>query len=187
MDGQDLTQLLAQARNGNRAAEDELFQVVYGELRKLASHALRSEKSGHTLQPTALVHEAYLRLLGSKSLAWNDRGHFFTAASRTMRRVLIDHARRHLAEKGGGGFRRLDLDERLQYVEEDSPAVVLLHDCLESLAARDPRQATIVELRFFGGLTEEEIALVLDVSSRTVKRDWVTARAWLQAEMVARG
>lgn len=183
-EGQEVTRMLRRVAAGDREAEEQLFSLIYGQLKKLAAGALRREKPGHTLQPTALVHEAYLRLLGAGSIDYADRAHFFRVAARTMRRVLIDHARKHVSEKGGGGWRRLDLDAIGQFSVEESASVLRLHDCLDILASRDPRQALIVEMRYFGGLTEEEIALVLEISSRTVKRDWVSAQAWLNAEMV---
>jgi RNA polymerase sigma factor (TIGR02999 family) len=179
----DITELLLRLQTGDSAAEDLLAPRIYPELRKLAGRCLRGERPGHTLQPTALVNEVYLRLLAGRNVDWQNRSHFFAVASRVMRRILVDHARERNAAKRGGGFARLELDEVIDLSHEQSDLVLALHDCLERLARLDARQAQIVEMRFFGGLTEDEIALVLRISTRTVKRDWLMARAWLHAEL----
>jgi RNA polymerase sigma-70 factor, ECF subfamily len=180
----DITMLLRRAKQGDREAESELAAIVYGRLHEMASRALAFERRDHTLQPTALVHETFLRLLGKGKIDWQDRLHFFSIAARTMRRILVDHARNRLAGKSGGGAVKVEWTDQFQYGAPGSDEMVSrLHDSLSELTVRDPRQGMIVELRFFGGLTEEEIALLLGISSRTVKRDWVTARAWLQAEL----
>ena len=161
------------------------FALVYDELRRLAAAALRHERPDHTLQPTALVHEAYLRLADEPTGRWQNRSHFLAVAARAMRRILVDHARKHNAVKRGSGAVRLNLDD-LEYaasVPTDAVDLVTLDDALGRLAALDPRQARIVELRFFGGLSVEETAAVIDASPRTVKRDWQFARAWLKREM----
>lgn len=162
-----------------------LFAQVYQELRRLAASALRNERREHTLQPTALVHEAYLRLADQPGSIWTDRSHFLAVASRAMRRVLVDHARTRRAQKRGAGAAMTSLDDIGLPSAEVMPDtdVLLLDAALARLVEQDPRQAQIVELRFFGGLSVEETAVVMDVSERTVKRDWQLARAWLRREM----
>jgi RNA polymerase sigma factor (TIGR02999 family) len=162
-----------------------VFALVYDELRRLAASALRHERSDHTLQPTALVHEAYLRLADEPTARWENRSHFMAVAARAMRRILVDHARKHTAAKRGSGAVRLSLDdlERAAANPGDDVDLVALDDALGRLASLDPRQARIVELRFFGGLSVEETAVVVNSSARTVKRDWQVARAWLKREM----
>ncbi|HEX8692899.1 MAG TPA: ECF-type sigma factor [Longimicrobium sp.] len=157
---------------------DELYPVVYAELRRMAHRQLRREREGHTLCTTALVHEAYLRLSRQRP-GWADRGHFLAAAAQAMRRILVDHARRHLAARRGGGLRRVDLDSVTIAVEERAAALVALDDALGELAAIDARLGRVVECRFFSGLSEEETAEALRVTSRTVRRDWVKAKGWL--------
>jgi RNA polymerase sigma-70 factor (ECF subfamily) len=179
----DITILLRQSASGNRESERILLEVVYARLKEIAGRSLAFERRDHTLQPTALVHEAFLRLLGNGAVEWQDRLHFFAVAARTMRRILVDHARKRLSEKGGGKVVRMEFKEQLHYGTESDPMVVRLHDALNELTQRDHRQGQIVELRYFSGLTEEEIALLLGISSRTVKRDWITAKAWLNAEL----
>jgi len=159
--------------------------VVYNELRRLAQRYMRNERPNHTLQPTALVHEAYLRLVGQRAVSWQGRAHFFGVAAQLMRRVLVDHARAQHAEKRGGNESRVELDEALAPSKEKTVELLALDEALNRLAKRDPRQARIVEMRFFGGLSEEETARVLDVSTRTVKRDWTVARAWLYNQVAA--
>ena len=180
-----VTRLLRSASQGDEAAAASLFSLVYDELRKLAGSALRSERADHTLQPTALVHEAYLRLAEQPADRWNDRGHFFAVAARAMRRILVDHARSRNAHKRGSGVQILALDgiEVAAGAPEPELDLVLLDTALEKLARLDPRQARIVELRFFGGLSVEETAVIVDASPRTVKRDWQAARAWLRREI----
>ena len=178
-----VTQLLHRVARGDHSAEDELLRQIYGELKRLAVAQFRNERPGHTLQATALVHEAYLRLTNYQQIDWKDRVHFFAMAAKVMRRVLVDHARQRNAGKRGGPAARLTLDEDIQVTNEQCDLISGLDDALQRLAQTDPRKAKIVELRFFAGLTEEEIAKVLGISSRTVKRDWVVARAWLYGEL----
>lgn len=179
----DITRLLADLRGGNPDARGQLIPLVYDELRRLASHYMRQERSDHTLQATALVHEAYMRLVEQREVSWENRAHFFGVAANLMRRILVDHARAKKAEKRGGLVQRLPLDQALQYCEEKSDELIALDDALTRLATCDPRQCQIVELRFFGGLTEDETASILGVSPRTVKRDWKIARLWLHGEI----
>lgn len=175
----EITNLLHRLVSGDRSAEPELIPKVYAELRRLAARHLSNERKGHTLQPTDLVHEAYLRLVGQKISTWTDRAHFFGVAARLMRQILVDYARRQAAEKRGGTEVRVELDEGWLADAGQCRLVSDLDTALMELKKFDERQARIVEMRFFGGLTEEEIAVVLGTSSRTVKRDWVMARAWL--------
>ncbi len=179
----DVTVILERIGEGDRAAVDELLPLVYEELRAIAERALRGERSGHTLQATALVHEAYLRLVGTERMAWQNRAHFLAAGAESIRRVLIDHARGRGREKRGGGWRRVPLEgaggaDGGRWVD-----VVDLHEALARLESVSERQAKLVELRFFGGLTMEESAHVLGVSVRTVTGDWAMARAWLRREL----
>lgn len=169
-------------RMGDARAEDQLLQIVYNELRRMARNAMRSERPDHTLQPTALVHEAFIRLTGGAPIDWVDRGHFFSVASRTMRRVLINHARQVHSKKRWGG-QRVDIDERLLINGSKASALIALEEALERLETTEPRQCQIVELRFFGGLNVEETAAILKVSPKTVQRDWKMARAWLHGEV----
>ena len=177
----DLTTLMAAARAGDAAAESRLMEVVYPELRRLASSYLRRERPEHTLQPTALVNEAWLRLSG-QSLPMQDRTHFFGIAAHLMRQVLVEHARNRAARKRNGG-ERLPLDENVSISLEESTEVLALHEALEKLGAIDARQSQIVELRYFGGLTILEVAQVLGISDKTVRRDWEMARVWLHREI----
>ena len=175
--------LLADWSNGNEAARDELIPLVYDELRRLAGHYMALERSGHSLQATALVNEAYLRLVDQRQVRWQGRAHFFALASRMMRRILVDHARkRHNAKRGGGAVRVL-LDEAVIVSKEKAWDVVALDDALMRLAAIDPRKSEVVELRYFGGLSVDEIAEVLKISPVTVQRNWSTAKAWLYREI----
>jgi RNA polymerase sigma factor (TIGR02999 family) len=180
----DVTRLLLDWSHGDRTALDRLMPLVYDELRALAGRSLRSERSGHTLQATALVHEAYLKLVDQRQVRWQDRAHFFAVAAKLMRRILVDHARRHAAIKRGGGQPGRPLDEA-DAQAQPAPLVdwLALDRALDRLAALDDRQARIVELRFFGGLTIEETARVLQVSAATVKDEWSFARGWLYREM----
>lgn len=172
----EITRLLGGARHGDREALDRIVAVLYDELRELAQRQIRRERVGHTLGATALVHEAYARLAGA-SVPAQDRAHFLALAARAMRQVLVDHARRSLARKRGGGWKRTTLGDRLGSSAELDPAeIIALDDALESL---EPRQRHVVECRFFGGMEEKEIAAALGVTERTVRRDWVKARAWL--------
>jgi RNA polymerase sigma factor (TIGR02999 family) len=179
----DVTKLLANWGQGNLEAREELIPLVYQELRSLASAYLRRERPDHTLQPTALVHEAYIRLVDQRNVTWENRHHFFGAAAQLMRRILMDHARSHLAEKRGSGVAKVALTEAVVMSQEQPAQMLLLNDCLTRLAALDPQQGQIVELRVFGGLTVEEITAIMGISSSTVKRDWALAKAWLSREI----
>jgi RNA polymerase sigma factor (TIGR02999 family) len=180
-----VTALLLAWGRGEEGAEERLFELVYHELRRRAAAQLRRERGSHTLQPTALVHEAFMRLVDHGSIPWQGRAHFFAVASRTMRRVLVDHARRRLARRRGGGATRITLDDAGAVSQPRDVDLLALDGALERLAALDPRQSQIVELRYFGGLSVDETAQVLRVSSPTVKRGWTTARAWLFRELQA--
>ena len=182
-----ITQLLVRWNEGDRAALDELLPLVYAELRRVADAYLRHERSDHTLQPTALVHEAFLRLIGQTQVHWHRRAHFFGAAARLMRQILVDHARRHVAQKRGGLRHRLSLDETLDFCARPDLDLIALDDALTGLERLDSDQSRIVELRFFGGLTIEETGAALGISAATVKREWRMARAWLQREMDTSG
>jgi RNA polymerase sigma factor (TIGR02999 family) len=164
---------------------DAALPAVYEELRELAANYLRRERSDHTLQPTALVHESYLRLLNQRKVDWSNRLQFLSIAARMMRRILSDHATARHADKRGGGAPKLQLDEALEFCEKRAVDVSAVDDALRGLEALDTRQAQVVELRFFGGLTIEETADAMDLSVATVKREWVTARRWLQREIAA--
>jgi len=179
----DVTLLLSSIAAGNRDAADQLVPLVYEELRRLASSYMRRERPDHTLQATALVNEAYLKLVRQQEVSWKNRSHFFGIAAQLMRRILIDHARGHLREKRGGTKEVLPLNEALVFSPEKSEELVKLDKALERLSALDERQGRIVELRFFGGLTVEETAEFLGISEKTVKRDWALAKAWLYGEM----
>jgi RNA polymerase sigma factor (TIGR02999 family) len=180
---QDVTQLLLQLTAGDRAVLDELLSLIYRELRGLAANYLRRERPDHTLQPTALVHEAYLRLIDQTQVNWQNRAHFFGVAAQMMRRILVDHARAHNAEKRGQEFEKLSLDENIDQAIERSAELVALDDALKALAEFDPQKSRIVELRYFGGLSVEETAAVLGVTPITVKRHWRMAKAWLYGQM----
>jgi RNA polymerase sigma-70 factor, ECF subfamily len=181
-----ITALLAQLREGNREVEERLTPQIYKELRRLAGHYMRLERVNHTLQPTALVNEAYIRLVQQPPIPWQGRVHFFAVAARLMRHILVDHARARQADKRGGIQHQVSLDEDILPAHEKSIDVLALHEALEHLVNFDPRQGRIVELHFFGGLTFDEIALVLHVSERTAKRDWNMARTWLKRELSGR-
>ncbi len=179
-----VTDLLVEWRNGNASALDRLMPLVYAELRALAARYLSHESPSHTLQSTALVHEAYLKLIGQREVQWQNRAHFFGIAAQMMRRILVDHARHQHREKRGGPATTLHLDEAMAVSAPSADVdVVALDDALTALAAIDPRGARVVELRFFSGLTIEETAEVLGISSGTVKREWTSARAWLYREI----
>lgn len=179
----DVTRLLARASAGEAEASERLVAEVYRELRALAGRCLRNERPGHTLQATALVHEAYLRLIDQREAEWQNRGHFLSVAAGVMRRVLLDYARQRQAAKRGGRRMRETLDEGMLVSEQKLADVLAIDEALERLALLDPRQAQIVELRFFAGLGVEEIARILQVSEPTVKREWRSARAWLARQM----
>ena len=180
---QDITRLLRAWGDGDQGALDSLIPLVEAELHRLARRYLMQERPGHTLQPTALLNEAYLRLIDWKNMNWQNRAHFLGVVARLMRRILVDHARRHQYLKRGGDGVRVSLDEKSLSSPERSADLVALDDALKSLAAMDPRKVEIVELRFFGGLTVEETANVLKISPRTVKREWSVAQAWLYCEL----
>jgi len=178
-----ITDALLQARDGDREAMDRLFGQVYDELHRVARHALRGEQTGHTLTPTGLVHEAYFKLVDQTRVEWRDRGHFLGVASRAMRQVLVEYARRRGAAKRGGRIRPVALEEGLVSVEERAEALLAVDEALTRLAAHDPAMARVVECRFFAGLSEEETAEALGVGLRTVQRQWRRAKAWLYQEL----
>jgi RNA polymerase sigma factor (TIGR02999 family) len=179
----EVTQLLINWSNGDQAALDELIPLVHGELRRLARHYMARESPGHTLQTSALINEAYIRLVDQQDMPWQNRGHFFGVAAQVMRHVLIDHARRHRYAKRGGGARKVPLDEAVIVNDKRSEELVALDDALKVLATLDLRKSQIIELRFFGGLSIEETAEVLNISTITVTREWRSAKAWLRREM----
>lgn len=181
--GNAVTRLLGELRNGNEDAVAKLVPLLYGELRRMAASYLSSERRNHTLQPTALVHEAYLRLVDQKDVHWQNRQHFFGVAAQVMRRVLVDYARSHKANKRGGAVPKVSLEEAVVVSKERSAELLALDEALTRLASIDPQQGRVIELRFFGGLTVEETAQVLGISPATVKRDWNMARAWLTREV----
>lgn len=178
-----ITELLAEWRGGNQSALDELYPLVYDELHRLARRYMSRERKGHTLQTTALINEAYVRLVDQKNVNWANRSHFFAISAQIMRRILIDHARRHAYAKRGGGAQQVSLEEVAAVIPEQGRELVRLDEALKSLAERDPRRSQVVELRYFGGLNNEEIAGVLNVSENTVTRDWNMARAWLYQQL----
>lgn len=180
---EDVTQLLIELSQGNRVKVDLLLPLIYDELRSLATNYLRRERADHTLQATALVHEAYLRLIDQTRVSWQNRAHFFGVAAQLMRRLLVDYARRHNAEKRGADFQKITLDENIEKAVERSEEILALDRALAELAALDEQKARIVELRYFGGLTVEETAEVLGVTPITIKRHWRMARAWLYGQM----
>ena len=175
----EVSGLLAEWSNGNSAARDELMPLVYDQLRRLAQKHMGREDDGHSLQATALVNEAYLRLVDQRKVRWENRAHFFALASRMMRRILVDYARKRRFAKRGGGARKISLEDVMIISKEKAKDVVALDEALTRLAVVDPRKTHVVELRFFAGLTIEEIAEVLKVSPVTVRRDWSSAKAWL--------
>lgn len=180
---QQITERLIAWGSGETSALDDVMRAVYQELRRMADHYLRLERPDHTLQPTALVHEAYLRLIDQRKVSWQNRAHFFGVAAQMMRRILVDHARTKQRGKRGGAARKLSLDEVMNLSQGRAADLVALDDALKALAEIDPRKSQVVELRFFGGLNVEETAEVLDVSPQTVLRDWKMAKAWLYQEM----
>src|SRR5687767_2113685 len=179
----NITQLLIEVTNRNSAAVDVLLPLIYDELRKLAANYLRRERPDHTLQPTALVHEAYLKLIDQRSVNWQNRAHFFGVAAQIMRRLLVDHARKHNAEKRGQDFQKLSLDENIDRAVDRSAELIALDDALKALADFDEQKARMVELRYFGGLSIEETADVMGVTPTTIKRHWRFAKAWLHGQM----
>lgn len=174
----EVTGILARISGGDAGAKEELVAEVYAELRRLAAGYMKSERAGHTLQPTALVHEAYARMLGAQTPNFSGRVHFFAVASQVMRRILVDHARKRSAEKRGAGL-MVSLDERVDAVSSVDKDVLLVNDVLGELAQLDERAATVVEMKFFGGMTETEIGEALGVHAATARKDWAFARAWL--------
>ena len=186
MPGQDpgeATRLLVAVADGDAGAVGELLPLVYDELRRLAAACLQGERPGHTLQPTALVHEAYLKLVDQRTAGWQDRMQFLGVAAKAMRRILVDYARSHRAAKRGGSWERAPLDDAVVHAGGRAENLVALDDALVRLARFDEQKARVVELRFFGGLTVAEVAEVLGVSHRTVERDWTLAKAWLRGEV----
>ena len=183
----DVTQLLKRLENGDRDAVEQLFPLVYDQLRGTARRALAGERPGHTLQATELVHEAYFKLLGSAQVDWQGRAHFVAIAARAMRQILVDHARKRQADKRGGGVQHVTLGDAQADLALPPEEVLALDAALDRLQEQDPRLRSVVEYRFFGGLTEKEIAEVLDLTIRTVQRDWVKARAWLHQEIYPTG
>ena len=179
----EITQLLAEWSDGNQSALDELYPLVYEELHKLARRYMSRERKGHTLQTTALINEAYVRLVDQRNVHWANRSHFFAISAQIMRRILIDHARRHAYAKRGGGAQQVSLEEVAIVAREQSSEILRLDEALKILAKMDPRRCHVVELRYFGGLSNEEIAGVLKVSENTVTRDWNLARAWLHQQL----
>ena len=182
----EVTELLIEWSNGDKAALDKLMPLIHEELRRLAHYYMSHERPGHTLQTTALVNEAYLRLVNREGVHWQNRAHFFAIAAQVMRTILVDHARSHAYAKRGGGAHKIELDEAMIVSRERAAEVVALDDALKELANLDPQQSRIVELRFFGGLTIEETAEVLDLSPATIKREWSTAKAWLYHQVANR-
>ncbi len=178
-----ITELLDRLGDGDRSAEEDLLPQVYLELHRLATARMRSERQGHTLQATALVHEAYLRLCRSREITWQDRTHFFRMAGRLMRRILVDYARQRDAAKRLGGTVMVPLDEAICISNEDLATALTMDEVLRDFAEVSPRQAQVVEMRFFAGMTEDEIALALGVTVRTIRRDWLMARAWLHQRL----
>ena len=183
----EITQLLAEWRDGNQSALDELYPLVYDELHRLARRYMSREPKGHTLQATALINEAYVRLVDQRNVHWANRSHFFAISAQIMRRILIDHARRHRYAKRGGGALQVSLEEVAAITPDPGGELLRLDEALKSLAEMDPRRSQVVELRYFGGLNNEEIAGVLNISENTVTRDWNMARAWLYQQLTGSG
>lgn len=179
----EITRLLIDSSKGDRQFLDALFPIVYDELRRLASSYLRRERNDHTLQPTALVHEAYMKLIDQREVDWQNRAQFFGIAAQMMRRILLKHAEKHNAEKRGGNLQKVQLDEAIGFFERQNLDILELDKALSRLTEFDERQANIVELRFFGGLKNEEVAQVIGISLATVKREWTMAKAWLLREL----
>ena len=180
---QEISVILKDWSEGNRASADRLLSLVYDELRKIAGQYLRKEKSDHTLQPTALVHEAYIKLIDISDISWQDRAHFFAVSANIMRHILVDHARAKLAEKRGGDAHRISLEDADSLSSEPDIDLLAVDEALNELAKFDEQQSRIVELRFFGGLTIEETAHVAGISPATVKREWAMAKAWLHRKL----
>jgi len=185
MDGprQSITDLLLQVRQGSPDAMDRLFPLVYDELRRVAHRQLQGERPGHTLGTTGLVHETYLKLVDQTRVQWRDRAHFYALAARAMRQILVDYARRYRARRRGGGMRRVSLTDAAPAEDKQAELVLAVHEALERLSAMNQRLSQVVECRYFAGLTEEETAVTLGVSARTVERDWLKAKGWLYQEL----
>jgi RNA polymerase sigma factor (TIGR02999 family) len=179
----EITRLLLEVRKGNAQAANDLIPLVYNQLRRKARALLRNERGDHTLQPTALVNDTLMRLIGREGMEWQNRAQFFAISSSVMRRILIDHARAHGAEKRGGDLREVSLDDGLIYEWRQAESLLILNDALDRLEELDPRLSKVIEMKFFAGMTEDEIAEVLKVSVRTVKRDWQFSRDWLYRNM----
>jgi RNA polymerase sigma factor (TIGR02999 family) len=179
-DSGEITRLL---QHGDDQSLEKLLPLVYGELKSLANSLFRSERANHTLQPTALVHEAYLKLVSGANISWQNRAHFFGIAANAMRQILVNHAKARQCQKRGGGQTLMALDDSVSFPYSQDLDVIALNESLETLAQLDPRQAKIVELRFFGGLTIDETAAVLNISSATVSREWEMARTWLYCQL----
>lgn len=179
----EVTELLHELKRGNRLAEEKLIPIVYSKLKRIAAGQLRGEGHAHSLQPTALVHEAYIRLTKLQEIDWQSRSHFFRISATVMRRILVDHARAQQATKRGEGLDPVSLNEATLFSSERPADVIALDDALKRFAEIDPRAAQVVELRFFAGMTEEEIGNVLEIAARTVKRDWHSAKLWLYEEL----
>jgi len=180
-----VAQVIEEASRKRQTSPEDLFSLVYRELRQIARAYMRRERADHTLQATALVHEAYLRLFEGQDLQWENRSHLFCTVTRAMRRVLVDHSRKHKAERHGGALKKVELSEDGPALYKDLPQLLALDEALERLSSLNPRQSQVVDLHSFAGLTEEEVAEVLGVSLRTVKNDWRFAKAWLRTEMGA--
>ena len=180
---ESVTQLLIKWRDGDETALGQLTPIVYQELRRLAHAYMRRERPGHTLQTSALINEAYIKLVDHRGMRWQNRNHFYAVAAQAMRRVLVDYARSRGYLKRGGGVRIVELDQAAAVAEQQAAELIALDDALTSLAALDPRKCLVVEMRYFGGMSADEVAEVLGVSSATVNRDWKTARAWLLREL----
>lgn len=182
----EVTEILAEMREGSHDAWERLLPLIYSELRQLAARSLRNEREDHTLQATALVHEAYLRMVGQPKVQWRDRAHFIAAASQTIRRILVDHARTRMRMKRAGRWARIQLDETMGVLPQRDIDLVALDEAMTKLAEHAPRKAGVVEMRFFGGATVEETAEVFGMTTRSIERDWKFARAWLFRE-IAKG
>ena len=179
----EVTVLLKAMNRGDKAAADQLLPLVYSELHRLAKSYMSRERQGHTLQPTALINQAYLRIAQQQNVEWQNHAHFIGFAANVMRRVLVDHAREHNAIMRGGGRVRVELDEGIAFTKETAPQLLLLEEALTRLEQLNPRQAKVVEMRYFGGLSVDEVAGVLGIAPRSVKRDWSLARLWLFEEI----
>jgi RNA polymerase sigma-70 factor (ECF subfamily) len=180
---EDVTQILQVCSAGDKSAAEKLMPLVYGELRRVAQNYLSRERSDHTLQATALVHETYLRLVDQTRVTWQSRAHFCGVAAKLMRRILLEHARAHMAAKRGGGLQKIYLDETRELAQEHAPDLIALDDALKNFAQVYPREGQVVELKFFGGMDTKAIAEVLKVSTKTISRDWNFAKVWLCREL----